>query len=113
MKNRISPSRTLEVIKPPFLSNREQQRVLQRTLKIRLLSPNFQGTLKAMIRREAELARVEALLRRYPVVALIGARQVGKTTLARQIARRHGPASFFDLENPEHLARLSDPWLSL
>jgi len=44
----------------------------------------------------------------------VGARQVGKTTLARMIleqSRRR--TTFFDLENPEHLARLQDPMLGL
>jgi hypothetical protein len=55
-----------------------------------------------------------ALLRQFPVVALLGARQVGKTTLARQVvARRRGPATVFDLEHPEDLARLADPMLAL
>jgi hypothetical protein len=39
---------------------------------------------------------------------------VGKSTLARQLAaRRQGPVAFFDLENDEDLARLSDPRLAL
>ena len=43
-----------------------------------------------------------------PAVALLGARQVGKTTLARTIAR--GRASvYLDLESPEDLAKLADP----
>lgn len=54
------------------------------------------------------------LVRRYPVVGIIGARQVGKTTLARQFAARMGEGTFyFDLENPEDLTRLSDPMLAL
>src|SRR5512134_1667632 len=53
-------------------------------------------------------------LREYPVVAIVGARQVGKTTLAEQFARRaRGPTTRFDLENPSHLAELSDPMLAL
>jgi predicted AAA+ superfamily ATPase len=46
----------------------------------------------------------------YPVVALLGPRQVGKTTLARQLAAQwHGPFKHFDLEDPDDQARLSDP----
>jgi hypothetical protein len=47
------------------------------------------------------------LLRDYPVVAILGARQVGKTTLARELAQSHrGPVTTFDLEDPTALARL-------
>lgn len=48
------------------------------------------------------------------MVAIIGARQVGKTTLANAIAaRRRGPVATFDLENSSHRARLADPLLAL
>jgi len=48
------------------------------------------------------------------VVAIIGARQVGKTTLAKEIAKQwKGPVEFFDLENPAELARFEDPMLIL
>jgi len=48
------------------------------------------------------------------VVAIIGARQVGKTTLAREIVNQwNGPVEFFDLENPAELARFEDPMLIL
>jgi hypothetical protein len=57
---------------------------------------------------------LQALLRRHPVVAIVGARQVGKTTLARQLAAASGrPTTFFDLENPDDLARLAAPMLAL
>ena len=64
-----------------------------------------------MLQRTRALGEVQALLRVAPVVALLGARQVGKTTLARQLA---GPdAAFFDLEDPEDAARLQAPKLAL
>ncbi|MBI3319065.1 MAG: ATP-binding protein [Candidatus Omnitrophica bacterium] len=67
-----------------------------------------------MIQRKEELGRLKALLRRYPVVGIIGARQVGKTTLARMLVRSlESPSHVFDLEDPEDLARLEDPLLSL
>jgi predicted AAA+ superfamily ATPase len=48
------------------------------------------------------------------VVAILGARQVGKTTLARQLLdERSGPVEIFDLEDPADLARLDDPRLAL
>lgn len=67
-----------------------------------------------MISRKHHLARVRLLLEEFPVVALLGARQVGKTTLARQLAAvQGGPVAWFDLEDPADLARLDDPGLEL
>lgn len=67
-----------------------------------------------MIDRPTHLARVEDLLSRHPVVALLGARQVGKTTLSRMLARRWPePVEVFDLEDPADLARLAEPSLVL
>ena len=66
------------------------------------------------IPRQHHLRRVRLLLKEFPVVALLGARQVGKSTLARQlVASRRGPTMWFDLENPADLARLADPGLEL
>lgn len=67
-----------------------------------------------ILARPRHLDRVRTLLERQPVVGVLGARQVGKTTLARQIADRwDGPTSRFDLEDPEDLARLAEPKLAL
>ena len=67
-----------------------------------------------MIRRGKDLEVLRRLLRHNPVVGIIGARQVGKTTLAHVLAREwHGKVSFFDLENPQDAARLADPMLAL
>ncbi len=67
-----------------------------------------------MIDRAWHRERVETLLRQFPVVAILGARQVGKTTLARSLlARRRGLVASFDLESPEDLALLHDPLLAL
>ena len=64
--------------------------------------------------RPRHLAALAALLRRSPAVAVLGPRQVGKTTLARQLAANHpGPVFSFDLEDPDDLARLSEPKLAL
>ena len=51
-------------------------------------------------------------LRHFPSVALLGPRQCGKTTLARQIADNLG-GKVFDLENPEDAAALENPMLAL
>lgn len=67
-----------------------------------------------MIARQREQKKLAALLRNHRVVGIIGARQVGKTTLARSILEQTpGAAHYFDLENPEDLARLADPMLAL
>ena len=66
-----------------------------------------------MIPRQAHLKTVQGLLRANPIVALIGARQVGKTTLAGQIAQVRRYSHFFDLESSADRARLADPLLAL
>jgi len=67
-----------------------------------------------MIPRKHDLERVRLLLDESPVVALLGARQVGKTTLARQLAADcHDPVAWYDLEDPADLVRLEDPGLEL
>ncbi len=67
-----------------------------------------------MLARSRDLARVTALLRQFPVVGILGARQVGKTTLAHQVVEKHrGASAFFDLESAADRARLSDPTLAL
>jgi predicted AAA+ superfamily ATPase len=66
-----------------------------------------------VIPRSAHERRVVELLRTNPVVALLGARQVGKSTLARQVARRFPEAHHFDLESPADLRRLEEPQRTL
>jgi uncharacterized protein len=63
-----------------------------------------------MIERKARTA-VLAALEIFPVVALLGPRQVGKTTLAQGIAELIGEerVRYLDLESPADLARLTDP----
>ena len=68
----------------------------------------------AAVSRKAHLRILARLLRENPVVALLGARQVGKTTLARELMRqRRGPATWFDLERPRDLRQLDEPTLTL
>lgn len=62
-----------------------------------------------MIERKKDLAEIQKLLGIFPVTAILGARQCGKTTLAKQLETRH----YFDLENPLDLARLDHPQLAL
>jgi predicted AAA+ superfamily ATPase len=56
------------------------------------------------------ISHLETLLQEFPAVALLGPRQVGKTTLARHILRKQKKKTlYFDLENDADLARLKDP----
>lgn len=49
-----------------------------------------------------------------PVVGILGPRQVGKSTLAREFASTwRGPVHHFDLERAEDLRRLSDAWVAV
>ncbi|MBI3315243.1 MAG: ATP-binding protein [Candidatus Omnitrophica bacterium] len=64
--------------------------------------------------RRSDIRKALHLLRSNPVVALLGPRQSGKTTLSCQIVRRiSGQAHFFDCENPRDVQRLSDPLTTL
>ena len=65
-----------------------------------------------MIIRTRYLERIRDRLESFPVVSLLGPRQVGKTTLARQIADEK-PSHFFDLEDVDALARLAEPKAAL
>lgn len=72
-----------------------------------------------MVDRDEHVRSVVARLRYNPVVAILGARQVGKTTLARLVGdsllqdERVDVVHRFDLENPRDIARLGDPMLAL
>ena len=63
-----------------------------------------------MIPRSRHLLTLQAKFSDFPVVAMLGARQVGKTTLSKQLAKEwKGPVHHFDLEDPDDQARLGDP----
>lgn len=67
-----------------------------------------------MIDRRRHLDRLAWLFRTFPVVAILGARQVGKTTLARTFGEGwDGPVTRLDLESAADLAVLADPELAL
>ncbi len=61
-----------------------------------------------MIERNLDTELVRHALRRSPVVALLGPRQCGKTTLARTFVAPDS-LNYFDLEDPASLARLDEP----
>jgi predicted AAA+ superfamily ATPase len=65
-----------------------------------------------MIDRPALKRLIEKALRRSRVVALIGPRQCGKTTLARQFLPPDS-LNYFDLEDPASLIRLEEPMTAL
>src|ERR1700687_5586795 len=61
-----------------------------------------------MIDRKTDGRLVRTALKRSRVVALLGPRQCGKTTLARQFVPADS-LNYFDLEDPPSVARLSEP----
>jgi uncharacterized protein len=65
-----------------------------------------------MINRNADLGLVRTALKRSRVVALLGPRQSGKTTLARQFVSAES-INYFDLEEFQSLARLTEPDIAL
>ena len=62
-----------------------------------------------LIDRKTDRAKLGKLVSLFPVTAILGPRQCGKTTLARTL----GADAYFDLENPRDLARLEQPQLAL
>jgi len=65
-----------------------------------------------MLKRENLIREVRSALRRSRAVALIGPRQCGKTTLARQLVSAESP-NYLDLEDPSSIARLDEPMTAL
>ena len=65
-----------------------------------------------MIVRQQYLNRLEKAIGRSPVVSILGPRQVGKTTLAREFAKDKN-ATFFDLEMESDRLRLANPEMVL
>jgi predicted AAA+ superfamily ATPase len=62
-----------------------------------------------LIDRPRDRAAVAKLLEVFPITAILGPRQVGKTTLAKTFQPDH----VFDLENPRDMALLEHPQLAL
>ena len=65
-----------------------------------------------MIPRRIESGVVSSL-RQFPVVGIVGARQVGKTTFAKSIAARRQGTIYLDLELPSDVAKLEEAELYL
>jgi predicted AAA+ superfamily ATPase len=66
----------------------------------------------AMIRRTSILSALNNALARSRVVVLVGPRQSGKTTLARELLAEDS-INYFDLEDPTSLSRLDEPMTAL
>lgn len=60
-------------------------------------------------RKRSQEQIIHKHLAAFPAVALLGARQVGKTTLAKQILLSYPDSLYIDLEDPRDMARLQDP----
>jgi uncharacterized protein len=65
-----------------------------------------------MVDRLALRHAIEERLRESPIVALLGPRQCGKTTMAREITASRS-TTYFDLEDPQSAARLAEPMTAL
>ena len=61
-----------------------------------------------IVPRPAVIDQIDRMLTIHPVAALLGPRQCGKTTVARMIAEQR-PSTYFDLENPVDVRRLTAP----
>lgn len=85
------------------------RRASESTPQSRTSTSIFQGILLAVLPRDTHLEQLRRLARQFPVLALVGPRQVGKTTLARQLFATHrGRKTYLDLERPADLALLED-----
>jgi len=65
-----------------------------------------------MLKRKQLLSKLVTALERSRVVVLLGPRQCGKTTLARELIEVTSP-NYFDLEDPVSLARLDEPMTAI
>src|SRR5205807_6012884 len=77
-----------------------------------MVSVQFSWYDAIMIGRPQRLDQIRRALKRSRIVALIGPRQCGKTTLARQVVP-FDSVNYFDLEDPVSLARLTEPMTAL
>lgn len=59
-----------------------------------------------MIKRHKNILEIKKKILNNPITAILGARQCGKTTIAKQFKL----AEHYDLEKPQDLAALENPW---
>lgn len=69
--------------------------------------------MKHLVPRQRLFEQIVLSLAESPVTALLGARQTGKTTLAKMIAEKHTSVKFFDLERAASREALSTPEMTL
>ena len=65
------------------------------------------------MKRQYYLDQIAFHFKIHSVVGLLGPRQVGKTTLAKEYAKQFNSVHFFDLENPFDVSRLENAMLTL
>lgn len=93
---------------------RTASNIEHRTSKMSLNSERCAFIFHVMkLERFGLIAEVSAALERGRAVGLVGPRQCGKSTLARQIGGRRPDVEYFDLEDPGSEARLRDAKLTL
>lgn len=88
---------------------------LQVTLKCRIATSKIQ-CYNLIMKREIHLTNIVSAFKTFPVVALLGPRQSGKTTLANQfkdLKKGNTEVFYFDMERPQDLASLENPELTL
>src|SRR3989338_11498768 len=61
------------------------------------------------IKRKNDLKEIKQLMSLFPVTAILGPRQCGKTTISKEFNADY----MFDLENPRDIAKLENPQLLL
>ena len=76
------------------------------------MSGVFSWYIGHVIQRKSALEALNQALARSRVVVLVGPRQCGKTTLARELLSEDS-VNYFDLEDPTSLARLDEPMTAL
>ena len=79
---------------------------------VKLAISEWQSDNARMISRKTFKKAIQTALARAPICGLLGPRQAGKSTLAREIAAP-GSSSYFDLESHRDQLRLTNPELAL
>lgn len=85
-------------------------------MKFRIVCSNFHGIIFVMqIIRQIELTFIKQRFKNMPIIGILGPRQCGKTTLAKQYCDHISNKNihFFDLENPNDFSALSNPMAAL
>ena len=97
------------LVNSPSLTRLSNQVVLW---YIRIYIPNMLQS-KTWTQRPHLLSQIEECLDETPITFLLGARQTGKTTLARLITSRYQPVHYFDLDRAPDRTALSTPGQTL